>query len=144
MTGKEQYDYACADDGYEAGDTPTIPARTAFRRFWSLTKGLRGLLVVVWVCTVLAALAETEAILLFGDLTDHALQKGSLSAFWDPAAKWLGIAVVGAIVAYAGNSLAAWVTERFVMRLREHVFDHVQQLPPHFFQRHRQGTCCPG
>ena len=25
------------------------------------------------------------------------------------------------------------------MRLREHVFDHVQQLPPHFFQRHRQG-----
>jgi len=26
-----------------------------------------------------------------------------------------------------------------VMRLREHVFDHVQKLPPHFFQRHRQG-----
>ncbi|GAA3821811.1 hypothetical protein GCM10022206_69810 [Streptomyces chiangmaiensis] len=25
------------------------------------------------------------------------------------------------------------------MRLREHVFGHVQQLPPHFFQQHRQG-----
>ncbi|MGW1557467.1 ABC transporter ATP-binding protein [Streptomyces sp. NPDC002144] len=127
------------DDGeYEYG-TPAIPARIAFRRFWPLTRGLRRWLVLVWVCTVLAALAETEAILVFSDLTDHALQKGSPAAFWEPAAKWLGVAVLGAVVAYAGNSLAAWVTERFVMRLREHVFDHVQQLPPHFFQRHRQG-----
>lgn len=122
-----------------AHDTPTIAARIAFRRFWPLTKGLRRWLVTVWLCTVLAALAETEAILLFGDLTDHALQKGSLAAFWDPAVKWLAVAVAGAVVAYAGNSLAAWATERFVMRLREHVFDHVQKLPPHFFQRHRQG-----
>ncbi|GGS51073.1 ABC transporter ATP-binding protein [Streptomyces cinerochromogenes] len=130
MAGEgEEYDY----------EAPVIPARTAFRRFWPLTKGLRKWLLVVWLCTVLAALAETEAILLFSDLADHALQKGSLAAFWSPAAKWLGIAVVGALVAYAGNSLAAWATERFVMRLREHVFDHVQRLPPHFFQRHRQG-----
>ncbi|GAA3844841.1 ABC transporter ATP-binding protein [Streptomyces coacervatus] len=127
------------DEELEYEDTPTIPARTAFRRFWPLTKGLRKWLLAVWVCTVLAALAETEAILVFSDLTDNALQKGSLAAFWAPAAKWLGVAVVGAVVAYAGNSLAAWATERFVMRLREHVFDHVQQLPPHFFQRHRQG-----
>ncbi|MET9070749.1 ABC transporter ATP-binding protein [Streptomyces sp. NPDC004232] len=124
------------DDAYE---TPTTPARVAFRRFWPLTRGLRKWLLVVWVCTVIAALAETEAVLLFGDLTDHALEKGSLAAFWAPALKWLGVAVVGAFVAYAGNSLAAWAAERFVMRLREHVFDHVQQLPPHFFQRHRQG-----
>ncbi|MEU2051825.1 ABC transporter ATP-binding protein [Streptomyces bungoensis] len=125
-------------DEHEYG-TPSIPARTAFRRFWPLTRGLRGPLLLVWVCTVLAALAETGAVLLFGDLTDHALATGSLGAFWAPAVEWLGIAVAGALVAYAGNSIAAWVTERFVLRLREHVFDHVQQLPPHFFQRHRQG-----
>ncbi|MGW3283637.1 ABC transporter ATP-binding protein [Streptomyces sp. NPDC001002] len=135
--GEEASDLEYEDD--ESYETPTIPARTAFRRFWPLTRGLRRWLVLVWVCTVLAALAETEAILLFGDLTDRALAKGSLSAFWSPAVKWLGAAIVGAVVAYAGNSLAAWATERFVMRLREHVFDHVQQLPPHFFQRHRQG-----
>ncbi|MFJ4784381.1 ABC transporter ATP-binding protein [Streptomyces sp. NPDC088794] len=135
--GIEAADLEYEDD--ESDETPTIPARTAFRRFWPLTRGLRRWLILVWVCTVLAALAETEAILLFGDLTDRALAKGSLSAFWSPAIKWLGVAIVGAVVAYAGNSLAAWATERFVMRLREHVFDHVQQLPPHFFQRHRQG-----
>ncbi|MHC3469212.1 ABC transporter ATP-binding protein [Streptomyces sp. 7R007] len=127
------------DEELEYEDTPTIPARAAFRRFWPLTKGLRGWLLLVWLCTVLAALAETEAILVFSDLTDNALQKGSPAAFWAPAGQWLAVATVGALVAYAGNSLAAWLTERFVMRLREHVFDHVQQLPPHFFQRHRQG-----
>jgi ATP-binding cassette subfamily B protein len=117
----------------------TLSARTAFRRFWPLTRGLRRWLVVVWGCTVLGALAETAAILLFGDLTDNALQKGSLGAFWTPAVQWLGIAVIGAAIGYTGGSLAVWVSERFVMRLREHVFDHVQKLPPHFFQRHRQG-----
>ncbi|MFD5542787.1 ABC transporter transmembrane domain-containing protein, partial [Streptomyces sp. NPDC127079] len=144
MRVKESEGAECEYEEDGAGDegdayTPTIPARVAFRRFWPLTRGLRRWLVIVWVCTVIAALAETEAILLFGDLTDHALEKGSPAAFWSPAAQWLGVAIVGAIVAYAGNSLAAWTTERFVMRLREHVFDHVQKLPPHFFQRHRQG-----
>ncbi|MFJ3664956.1 ABC transporter ATP-binding protein [Streptomyces sp. NPDC090106] len=104
-----------------------------------MTKGLRGRLAAVWLCTVLGALAETAAILLFGDLTDDALARGSLDAFWTPAAQWLGIALVGAAIGYAGGSLAVWISERFVMRLREHVFDHVQKLPPHFFQRHRQG-----
>ena len=104
-----------------------------------MTRGLRRWLVAVWLCTVLGALAETAAILLFGELTDNALQKGSLGAFWTPAAQWLVLAVVGAGVGYAGGSLAVWVSERFVMRLREQVFDHVQKLPPHFFQRHRQG-----
>ncbi|MFJ8505759.1 ABC transporter transmembrane domain-containing protein [Streptomyces avermitilis] len=126
-------------EGSQDPDTPSIPARIAFRRFWPMTKGLRGFLLIVWLCTVLNALTETAAILLFSDLTDHALQQGSLDAFWGPAAQWLGVAVAGAAVGFAGNSLAAWATERFVMRLREHVFDHVQQLPPHFFQRHRQG-----
>ncbi|MFD9390390.1 ABC transporter transmembrane domain-containing protein [Streptomyces sp. NPDC060000] len=138
--GKEYEEGEEDAEGEEfAYETPAIPARTAFRRFFPLTGGLRKWLVIVWVCTVLAALAETEAILLFGELTDNALRQGSLGAFWAPAAKWLAVAVVGALVAYAGNSLAAWATERFVMRLREHVFDHVQRLPPHFFQRHRQG-----
>ncbi|MEU3616703.1 ABC transporter ATP-binding protein [Streptomyces sp. NPDC006872] len=118
---------------------PVLSPRVAFRRFWPLTKGLRRWLVGVWLCTVLGALAETAAILLFGDLTDNALQRGSLDAFWTPAAQWLGIAVVGAAIGYAGGSLSVWVSERFVMRLRERVFDHVQKLPPHFFQKHRQG-----
>ncbi|MFD8626990.1 ABC transporter ATP-binding protein [Streptomyces hygroscopicus] len=118
---------------------PRLTARQAFRRFWPLTQGDRHRLVLICVCVIAAALAETAAILLFSDLTDNALRRGSLSAFWTPAAQWLAVAVLGAAVGYLGNSLAVWTAERFVLRLRARVFAHVQELPPHFFQRHRQG-----
>lgn len=111
----------------------------AFRRFWPLTRGDRRWLATIVACVVVSALAETAAILLFAQLTDHALKAGSLSAFWGPAAAWLGVAALGALVGYLGNSLAAWTAERFVLRLRAGVFRHVQGLPPHFFQQHRQG-----
>ncbi|MEV6169013.1 ABC transporter ATP-binding protein [Streptomyces sp. NPDC051954] len=113
--------------------------RSAFARFWPLTRGDRRWLVVVVVCVIVAALAETASILLFAELTDHALKAGSLSAFWSPAGWWLTASVLGAIVGYLGNSLAVWTAERFVLRLRANAFRHVQDMPPHFFQRHRQG-----
>ncbi|MEV7390926.1 ABC transporter ATP-binding protein [Streptomyces sp. NPDC091215] len=114
-------------------------ARAAFRRFWPLTRGDRKWLWMIIACVVVSALAETAAILLFADLTDNALEAGSLSAFWGPAAAWLAVAALGALVGYFGNSLATWTAERFVLRLRAKVFRHVQDLPPHFFQKHRQG-----
>ncbi|WP_181802863.1 ABC transporter ATP-binding protein [Streptomyces shenzhenensis] len=114
-------------------------ARAAFRRFWPLTRGDRRWLWLIIACVVVSALAETAAILLFADLTDNALKAGSLAAFWGPAGAWLGVAALGALVGYLGNSLATWTAERFVLRLRAKVFRHVQDLPPHFFQRHRQG-----
>ncbi|MFJ9543080.1 ABC transporter ATP-binding protein [Streptomyces sp. NPDC101225] len=113
--------------------------RAAFGRFWPLTRGDRGWLAAVVGCVVVSALAETASILLFAELTDHALKAGSLSAFWGPAGAWLAVAVLGAFVGYLGNSLATWTAERFVLRLRAGVFRHVQRLPPHFFQRHRRG-----
>ncbi|MCW8375752.1 ABC transporter ATP-binding protein [Streptomyces justiciae] len=113
--------------------------REAFRRFWPLTRGDRKWLLAIIACVVVSALAETASILLFAHLTDTALKAGSLAAFWGPAGAWLAVAALGALVGYFGNSLATWTAERFVLRLRAKVFRHVQDLPPHFFQRHRQG-----
>ncbi|MGK3944476.1 ABC transporter ATP-binding protein [Streptomyces caeruleatus] len=113
--------------------------RAAFRRFWPLTLGDRKWLAAIVACVVVSALAETAAILLFAELTDTALKAGSLSAFWGPAAAWLAVAALGALVGYLGNSLATWTAERFVLRLRAKVFRHLQGLPPHFFQQHRHG-----
>ncbi|WP_411151946.1 ABC transporter ATP-binding protein [Streptomyces sp. A30] len=113
--------------------------REAFRRFWPLTRGDRKWLLAIIGCVVVSALAETASILLFAELTDNALESGSLDAFWGPAGAWLAVAALGALVGYLGNSLATWTAERFVLRLRAGVFRHVQDLPPHFFQKHRQG-----
>ncbi|MFF0266376.1 ABC transporter ATP-binding protein [Kribbella sp. NPDC004536] len=113
--------------------------RQAFARFWPLTRGDRRWYVLVCSCVIAAAMCETVAILLFGNLTDHALEQGSLAAFWSPAGAWLAVAVAGAIIGYFGNSLAYWSGERFVRRLRARVFGHLQELPPDFFQRYRRG-----
>ncbi|TDU05969.1 ATP-binding cassette subfamily B protein [Streptomyces sp. 846.5] len=113
--------------------------REAFARFWPLTRGDRRWLALIVGCVVVAALTETASILLFARITDHALKAGSLAAFWGPAGAWLGAAVLGAFIGYLGNSLAVWTAERFVLRLRAEAFRHVQELPPDFFQRHRQG-----
>ncbi|MGW1836897.1 ABC transporter ATP-binding protein [Streptomyces sp. NPDC002067] len=119
--------------------TRHVGAAEAFHRFWPLTRGDRRWLLTVIGCAIVAALAETATILLFAQLTDRALAKGSVSAFWSPAATWLVVAVIGAAVGYLGNSLAAWTAERFLLRLRARVFSHLQKLPPHFFQRNRRG-----
>ncbi|MER8086033.1 ABC transporter ATP-binding protein [Streptomyces sp. NPDC094048] len=119
--------------------TDPISVLVAFRRFWPLTRGDRRWLVLILLCAVLAAIAETITVLLFAELTDSALQKGSVSAFWKPAGQWLAVAVIGAVVGYLGHSVAAWVAERFVLRLRARVFGHLQTLPPHFYQRNRRG-----
>lgn len=117
----------------------TGPVRTAFRTLWPLLGRDRRWLAPIGVCLVLAATAETAGILYFGDLVDGALKAGNLGAFWAPALRWLGAATAGAVVAWSGNALAAWIAERFIMRLRARTFAHVQTLPPDFFQRHRTG-----
>ncbi|GAO07003.1 putative ABC transporter permease/ATP-binding protein [Streptomyces lydicamycinicus] len=119
--------------------TRRVGFKESVRRFWPLTRGDRRWILLVCLSAILAAFAETVAILVFAELTDNALQKGSVSAFWAPAGLWLGVAVAGGVVGYLGNSLAAWTAERFVMRLRARVFAHLQKLPPHFFQRNRRG-----
>ncbi|MFD5397442.1 ABC transporter ATP-binding protein [Streptomyces sp. NPDC127097] len=119
--------------------TRRVGFKESVRRFWPLTRGDRRWILLVCLSAILAAFAETVAILVFANLTDNALQKGSVSAFWAPAGLWLGVAVTGGVVGYLGNSLAAWTAERFVMRLRARVFAHLQKLPPHFFQRNRRG-----
>jgi hypothetical protein len=104
--------------------------REAFVRFWPLTRGDRTWLAVIVGCVVAAALTETASILLFAQITDHALRTGSLAAFWGPAAAWLGVAVLGAFIGYLGNSLAVWTAERFVLRLRADVLRRVVVTRP--------------
>jgi ATP-binding cassette subfamily B protein len=95
--------------------------REAFRRFWPLTRGDRRWPAVIVACVVVSAPAETASILLFAELTDHALKAGSLSAFWGPAGAWPAVAVLGALVGFLGNALATWTAEKFVLRLRASV-----------------------
>jgi ATP-binding cassette, subfamily B, bacterial len=116
-----------------------VSIRTSFRRFWPYTRGLRWLLAVSVAAALVGAACEVAAIRLFGLITDEVLSRQDLGAFWTPALTWLGLAAVAAVASFTGSYGAAVVGERFLLRLRDNVFEHLQTLTPDFFENRRLG-----
>jgi ATP-binding cassette subfamily B protein len=114
-------------------------ARDAFRRFWPYTRGIRRWLTAGALLLVLSAAGEVAAIWLFGQITDHVLAAKDLHAFWTPALMWLQLSVLTAAASFGGAYLTTLVGERFLLRLRDSVFAHVQRLSPDFFDNGRTG-----
>jgi ATP-binding cassette subfamily B protein len=113
--------------------------RAIFIQFWPLIRPNRSLLIVSVLLLVLATACETAAILLFGDITDHVLTSGRLSALPIPGLSWLGVAVIGAGATLGGEQLTAVAAERFELALLDQAFGHLQQLAPEFFDEHPNG-----
>ncbi|MER7356845.1 ABC transporter ATP-binding protein [Nonomuraea dietziae] len=91
------------------------------------------------ILAIVAALCEVAVIALFGYITDKVLTTGDLSAFWAPALGWLGLTAVAGGVAFAGTMTTALGSERFLLRLRDRVFGHVQRLTPDYVDNRRLG-----
>ncbi|MBB2912375.1 ATP-binding cassette subfamily B protein [Streptosporangium becharense] len=91
------------------------------------------------VLAIVAAVCEVLSIALFGYITDEVLSNQDLGAFWTPAVLWLGLTVVAGAVSFAGSYATAVGGERFLLRLRGRVFEHLQTLTPDFFDNRRLG-----
>jgi ATP-binding cassette subfamily B protein len=113
--------------------------RETFRRFWPYTRGDRWRLLAAAVFAVLVTGGEIGTVMVFEDLTDSVLSRGDLSRFWPLAGAWLGIALLTCAVMFAASYLTALASERFLLRLRDRVFAHVQQLSPEYFGRRQTG-----
>ncbi|SNY75982.1 ABC transporter transmembrane domain-containing protein [Paractinoplanes atraurantiacus] len=62
-----------------------------------------------------------------------------LGAFWGSAISWLAIAVAGAVASFSAGILVTLAGERFLLRLRDRVFAHVQRIPLDFLDQSRLG-----
>ncbi|MFG1945838.1 ABC transporter ATP-binding protein [Nonomuraea sp. NPDC048826] len=118
---------------------PAVSLRRTFREFWPDTRGLRWFFAAGVVFAVLAALCEVVAIRLFAHITDEVLTTRDMDAFWTPAGAWLGLAVVAGGASIAGTYTTAVGAERFLLRLRDRVFAHLQKLSPDFSENRRLG-----
>ncbi|MEU4833122.1 ABC transporter ATP-binding protein [Streptosporangium sp. NPDC023615] len=116
-----------------------VSIRRTFREFWPQTYGIRRFLVAGCVFAIVAAVCEVATIGLFGFIVDEVLSRQDLGAFWMPALAWLGLAAVAGLVSFAGAYLTSVGGERFLLRLRDRVFEHVQTLTPDFFDNRRLG-----
>lgn len=61
------------------------------------------------------------------------------SGFWPLAGTWLAIALAASLVMFASSYLTSMVSERLCLRMRDHVFGHMQQLSPDHFGKRRTG-----
>ncbi|MEV0384631.1 ABC transporter ATP-binding protein [Nonomuraea sp. NPDC050643] len=118
---------------------PAISFRRTFREFWPDTQGLRHLFAAGVVFAVLAALCEVAAIRLFGHITDQVLTTRDLGAFWTPAFAWLGLAALAGVASFGSAYVTALGAERFLLALRDRVYEHLQTLPPDFSEKRRLG-----
>jgi ATP-binding cassette subfamily B protein len=118
---------------------PVEAAAELLRRYWPLTRPDRTTLMAAAVLLIAAAAADTVAVLMFMNILDGAITSGRMSAYWVPAGTWIGVAVLATVATAIGSYLSARAAERFLLRLRDDTFEHLQRLSPDFFERHPTG-----
>ena len=114
-------------------------ARELFRRFWPYTRGDRRVLLSAALLALLVPVSELGVIAVFDALTDRVLEHGHLAGFPRLALLWGAIAALAAIAMGGSSYLAALAGERFMMRLRDSVFRHLQGLAPDFLSTRQPG-----
>jgi ATP-binding cassette subfamily B protein len=82
---------------------------------------------------------ETVEIWMFKLVVDEVLVPGDLGPLGWIALTYVGLMLLGALVNFADDYLAAWVGERFVLNLRTRVFAHIQRLSGGDLDRRRLG-----
>ncbi|WP_246090206.1 ABC transporter ATP-binding protein [Nonomuraea deserti] len=100
---------------------------------------MRRLFAAGVVFAIVAALCEVAAIRLFGHITDEVLTTKELGAFWTPAFTWLALAAVAGAASFGGTYITALGAERFLLKLRDRVYAHLQTLAPEFSEKRRLG-----
>jgi ATP-binding cassette subfamily B protein len=118
---------------------PVEAAGQMFRRFWPLARPDRASLLAAAGLLITAAAADTVAVFMFMQIVDGAVGSGRMSAFWAPAGIWIGMALLAVVATSCGSYLSARAAERFLLRLRDETFGHLQRLAPDFFERHPTG-----
>jgi ATP-binding cassette subfamily B protein len=118
---------------------PQATVRQAIRRFWPYIAEDRWFFGLSLLLLIISTACETVAIWMFGAITDDAIKSASLSGFWLPAAVWVGMAVIAGATSYVLTWLMSWVAERMLLRLRNAVYAHLQDLSPDFFARNNNG-----
>ena len=121
------------------GAAPAVAVRELLRRFWPDARPYRGRIALGLGLAALVPAIETVEIYLFKLVVDDVLVPGELAPLVPLALAYIGLTLLSGIVGFADGYVAAWVGERFLLRLRTRVFAHVQGLSSHVLDQRRLG-----
>jgi ATP-binding cassette, subfamily B, bacterial len=128
-----------SDDAPLVAAAPGVRVRDVIRRFWPDARPYRWLIAIGLVFAMIVPAIETAQIWMFKLVVDEVLVPGDLGPLAWIALAYLGLTLLGALVEFGDDYVAAWVGERFVLNLRTRVFAHVQRLSAGDVARRRLG-----
>jgi ATP-binding cassette, subfamily B, bacterial len=120
-------------------EAPRVPVREIVRRFWPDARPYRRLLLVGLLLVALLPLIEAAQVWMFKVLVDEVLVPQDLSALPRVVAIYVALTLLGGLVSFGDEVLAAWIGERFLLNLRTRFFAHVQRLSLDGLGRKRLG-----
>lgn len=118
---------------------PHVPARDIFTRFWPYARSFRKWIAVSLVFAAVLPAIETLEIWLFQLVVDDVLIPRNLSKLWWLAALYIGLNLLSGLISYLNEYLSSWVGERFLLRLRGRLFEHILRLDPDLLQKRKLG-----
>ena len=142
------------DDIPEAEEREPKPDTTSLLRLWQFARPHSGWMIVAFLMTLTAAIAEVKTIQMtkpLGDLVKSYVSNQetgdppiiSASSFIQQASYYLGIMLAAAVVAWllgwGQGAILAWVSERITGDLRRRTYSHLQKLSLEYFGGKRTG-----
>ena len=121
------------------GAAPAVAVRELLRRFWPDARPYRGRLALGFLLAALVPAIETVEIYLFKLVVDDVLVPREFAPLLPLALAYVSLTLLAGVIGFADEYLAAWVGEKFLLRLRTRVFAHVQGLSSHALDRRRLG-----
>ncbi|WP_407649931.1 ABC transporter ATP-binding protein [Gordonia pseudamarae] len=125
------------DDQPANSQAPTM--RTLWRRLRAATAGEGRCYLGAGVLLLFSAIAETVSVFVLADIINGTLDATTFTEVAVLAAVWLAITTVSTGADYAGQMTALGVSERVVLRLRDRLFAHTQQLSVSTHRRYGVG-----
>ena len=117
-----------SDPAPVVAEAPVVSVRELFRRFWPDLRPYRGWLLLSLVFVAAVPAIATVEIWLFKLLVDDVLVPGSFEPFLWLAAGFVALTLVGGVVSFFDDYLAAWIGERFLLQLRARTYGHLLTL----------------
>jgi ATP-binding cassette, subfamily B, bacterial len=118
---------------------PSVPLREIIRHFWPEARPYRRWLLPLLLFVALGPALDAAAIWLYKLLVDDVLVPQDFALFPGIALAYLGLTLLGGLIAVGDDYLSDWISERFLLGVRTRLFAHIQRLPPDFFAGKRRG-----
>ena len=97
------------------------------------------LFVLVAVCLVVSSLASVASSYLMKPIINNYIIPGNFSGLWKMCALLFGCFALSAVCSYTYSRIMVRISQKTVAKLRQDLFDKLQELPIGYFDTHQSG-----